>query len=80
MLLYQILVFAIHGKNIIKSENNNKFKVSTPAWNEEFEVPDGSYSVLDIQDYFEYMLRKHETVAANTFFWNYVLNKNTILS
>ena len=42
-------------KNIKKSYKNNKFKVSFPTWNEEFELPDGSYSVSDIQDYFEYI-------------------------
>ena len=46
-------------KNIISSCNNNKFKISTPTWNEKFELPDGSYSVSDIQDYFEYILKKH---------------------
>ena len=35
-----------------KLMNNNKFKISTPAWNGEFELPDGLYSVSDIQDYF----------------------------
>ena len=40
-------------KNIKKSNNNNKFKITVPTWNEEFELPDGSYSVSDIQDYFE---------------------------
>ena len=38
-------------KNIKSSYNNNKFKVSTPTWNDEFELPDGSYSISDIQDY-----------------------------
>ena len=38
---------------------NNKFKISAPRWNGEFELPDGSYSVPDIQDYFEYILKKH---------------------
>ena len=47
-------------KNIKNSYNNNKFKISTPTWNEEFTLPDGSYSVSDIQDYFEYILKKHE--------------------
>ena len=42
-------------KNIKSSYNNNKFKISAPTWNEEFELPDGSYSILDIQDYFEYI-------------------------
>ena len=41
------------------SYNNNKFKISAPAWNNEFESTDGSYSVSDIQDYFEYILEKH---------------------
>ena len=46
-------------KNIKSSYNNNKFKISVPTWNDEFELPDGSYSVSDIQDYFEYILKKH---------------------
>ena len=41
------------------SYNNNKFKISTPTWNEEFTLPDRSYSISDIQDYFEYILKKH---------------------
>ena len=46
-------------KNIKKSYKNNKFKISAPTWNEEFELTDGSYSIPDIQDYFEYILKKH---------------------
>ena len=46
-------------ENVKSSYNNNKFKISAPTWREEFELPDGSYSVLDIQDYFEYILKKH---------------------
>ena len=46
-------------KNVKSSYNNNKFKISAPTWSEEFELPDGSYSVSDIQDYFEYILKKH---------------------
>ena len=46
-------------KNIKSSNNNNKFKISPPTWNDEFELPDGSYSVLDIKGYFEYLLKKH---------------------
>ena len=50
----------------IKSEyNNNKFKISVPTWNDEFNLPDGSYSVSDIQDSFEYIIEKHETIANN---------------
>ena len=45
--------------NIKSSYNNNRFKTSAPTWNEEFTLPDGSYSVSDIQDYFEYILKQH---------------------
>ena len=45
--------------NIKSSYNNIKFKISAPTWNEEFTLPDGSYSVSDIQDYFPYILKKH---------------------
>ena len=45
--------------NMKTSYNNNKFKISSPTWNEEFILPDGSYSVSDIQDYFQYILKKH---------------------
>ena len=46
-------------KTIKSSYNNNRFKISAPTWNEEFTLPDGSYSVSDIQDYFEYILKMH---------------------
>ena len=46
-------------RNIKSSYNNTKFKIYTPTWNDEFELPDGSYSVSDIQDYFKYILKKH---------------------
>ena len=46
-------------RNIKSSYNNNKFKISTPTWNGEFRLPDGSYSVSDIQDYSKYILKKH---------------------
>ena len=46
-------------KNIKRSYNNNKFKISAPTQNEKFELPDGSYSISHIQDYFEYILKKH---------------------
>ena len=45
-------------KNIKSSYNNNKFKISAPISADEIELPDGSYSVSDIQDYFEYILKK----------------------
>ena len=53
-------------KNKKKSQNNNKFKISALKWNEEFELPDGSYSVSDIQYYFEYIIKKYETFTGNS--------------
>ena len=49
-LLYQTLAFTMHEKNIEKSYKNNKFKISAPTWNEEFELPDGSllYQIFKI--------------------------------
>ena len=46
-------------KNIKSLYNSNKFKISAPTWNDEFELPDGSYLVSDIQDCFEYILKTH---------------------
>ena len=46
-------------KNIKSSYKNNKFKISAPTWNDKFELSDGSHSVSNIQDYFEYILKKH---------------------
>ena len=57
MLLYQILAFTIQGKKI-KSCKNNKFKISAPTMNEEYELSEGSHSVAYIQDYFEYIKKK----------------------
>ena len=47
-------------KNIRKQYKNNKLKIIAPTWNDEFELPDGSYSVSDIQDYIEYIINKHK--------------------
>ena len=46
-------------EKIKSSYNNNKFKISAPTWIFKFELPDGSYSASDIQDYFEFILEKH---------------------
>ena len=52
--------------NSINSEyKNNNFNIHAPTWNDEFILPDGSCSVSDIQDYFQYIIRKHETIADN---------------
>ena len=52
-------------KNIKTEYNNNKFKISAPTWNETFDLPDGSYTIDDIQDYFEFIIKKHETLTDN---------------
>ena len=48
------------------SYNNNKFKIFAPTWSDEFELPDGAYSISDIQDYFEYILKKHSVNVDNS--------------
>ena len=53
-------------KNIKSEYNNNKFKISAPTWNDTFDLPDGSYSISDIQDYFEFIINKYETLAENS--------------
>ena len=51
------------GKNVKSTYNNNKFKISTSTWNDTFVLPDGSYNIPEIQDYIEYIIKKHETIA-----------------
>ena len=45
-------------KNIKSEYNNNKFKISALTWNDVFDLPDGSYFIADIQDYFEFIIKK----------------------
>ena len=52
-------------KNIKSEYKKDKFKISAPTWNDTFDLPDGSYSVADIQDYFEFIVKKHETLTEN---------------
>ena len=52
-------------KNIRSEYKNNKFKISAPTWNDTFDLLDGSYSISDIQDYFEFIIKKHETLTEN---------------
>ena len=52
-------------KNIKSSYNNNMFKISAPTWSDKLELPDGSYSISDIQDYFEYILKKYSENVDN---------------
>ena len=46
-------------KNIKSSYSKNKFKISAATWNNKFELLDGSYSVSNIQDYFQFVLKGH---------------------
>ena len=57
--LSQFLIFTVHVKTKKKSCNNNKSKISAPTWNDEIGLADGSYLISDIQDYLEYILKKH---------------------
>ena len=56
----------------IKQYKNNKLKIIAPKWNLEFELPDGSYSVSDIQDYIEYIIKKHEKLTTITLIHVYI--------
>ena len=50
-------------KNIKYEYKNRKFKISAPTWNDTFDLPEGSYSISDIQDYFEFIIKMHETLT-----------------
>ena len=50
-------------KNVKSIYKNNRFKISTPTWNETFDLPDGSYNIPAIQNYFDYIIKKHETIT-----------------
>ena len=52
-------------KNIKSAYNDNKFKVSAPTWNDTFDLPNGSYSIANIQYYFEFIIKKHENLIEN---------------
>ena len=52
-------------KNIKSEYNNYKFKVSSPTLNDSFDLLDGSYSISDIQDYFEVIIKKHKILTEN---------------
>ena len=67
-------------KNMKKLYKNNKSKISAPTWNGEFQLPNGSYSVSDIQDYLEYILKKHGENTDNPsikMYVNKIGNRNT---
>ena len=47
-------------------------------WNDEFELPDGFYSVPDIEDYIEYIIKRHETLTTNPLIHVYINRINNI--
>ena len=51
-------------KNIESEYNNNEFKISAPI--DTFDLPNASYSISDIQDYFEFIIKNHGTLTENT--------------
>ena len=61
----QILSIYYISKDIRQQYKKNKLKTIIPTWNDEFELPDGSYSVSDIQDYIKYIIEKHEALPTN---------------
>ena len=55
----------ITWKNIKAKYNKNILKISAPTWNYTFDFPDSSYSIADIQDYVEFIIKNHETLTEN---------------
>ena len=77
-MLYQTIYCT--WKSLKKSYKNNRFEISALTWNQEFHLADGSYSISDIQYYFQYILRKRETVTDNlsiTIYLNEIENRIT---
>ena len=66
------LIFFCIWKNIKSSDNNNKFKISVATWDSTFELPDGSYPISDIQNNFDYFIKKHGIITDNPLIIIYV--------
>ena len=64
MALVNLSIYYI-WKNIKSEYNNNKFKILASTWNDTFDLPDGCYSISDIQDYFEFIIKNHESLTEN---------------
>ena len=64
MALANLSIYYI-WKNIKSEYNNNKFKILASTWNDTFDLPDGCYSISDIQDYFEFIIKNHESLTEN---------------
>ena len=64
VVIQNLSLYYYTWKNIRQQPKNNKLKIVAPMWNDEFELPDGLYSVSDIQDYIEYIIKKYKTLPA----------------
>ena len=65
MLPYRILASTIYGKMGKSNIKTKTFKISAPTQNDKFQLLHGSYSISDIQDYFNYVIKEHETMTHN---------------
>ena len=61
MALVNLSIYYI-WKNVKSIYKNNKFKISARTWNDTFDLPDGPYNIPEIQNYFEYIIKKDETI------------------
>ena len=60
---------------LILNLSDKKFKISARTWNDKFELPDASYSISDIQDYSDYIIKKHEAhIAPSVKFHSHLIN------
>ena len=60
MLLFKTYLFI---KSIKQQYKNRKLKIITSMWNDEFELPEGFFSLPDIQDYIKDITKKQETLT-----------------
>ena len=60
---FQNLFIYYTWKNIRKQHKKKKLKIIAPTWINNFELPNHSYSVSDIEDYIEYIIKKHKTLT-----------------
>ena len=67
------------SKSIRQQYKNNKLKIIATTWHEEFQLPDGSYPVSDIQDYMEHIIKKGKTLATNPPIYSYISRINNRL-
>ena len=64
MALANLSIYCTY-KNVKSEYNNNNLNISASTWNDTFDLSDGSYSIADIQDYFEFIIKKHEALTEN---------------